>query len=242
MPLLTQTTSPGTSSRVSSPMVIVTRPSMTAISCSVCSWACRETCLPGSYCTRHSSTWSPPIAWSRTPSTNSNASTPFQVPNPDSGIDAPEGPAAVGAERGDGDLLVVDYALALATRLALLAQRPQHALGRGRHLGDPHADGVVDRGRDRRWLLVVGHLADRLGAERPVHGRVLEDHVLHLRQVRERGRQVGAELLSAVLGRRVVGVRLLEQTEPEAHHRAALDLPLDERGVDRPADVVDLQQ
>src|SRR4051794_2189589 len=178
MPRLTQTTSPGCNSRVSSRMVIVTEPSRMAMSCSVCSWGWRLPCLPGSYCTRQSSTWSPPMACSRTPSTNSNASTPFHVPNPESGIDAPERPAAIGAERGDGDLLVVDHPLALAARLAPLLQRAQHALRRGRHLGHPHADGVVDRRRDRRRLRVVGHLADRLGAERPVHGRVLEDHVL----------------------------------------------------------------
>ena len=55
------------------------------------------------------------------------------------------------------------------------------------------------------------------------------------------GREVGAELLAAVLHRRVVRIRALQQAEPEAHHRAALDLPLDERRVDGPADVVDLE-
>src|SRR3954451_14686094 len=103
------------------------------------------------------------MACSRTPSTNSYASMPFQVPKPESGMDAPERLAAVSADGGDRDVLVVDHALALAARLAPLAQRAQHTLGRGRHLGDPHADGVVDRGRDRGRLRVVGHLADRLG-------------------------------------------------------------------------------
>ena len=56
------------------------------------------------------------------------------------------------------------------------------------------------------------------------------------------GAEVGAELAAAVLDRRVVRVALLEQPEPEAHDRAALDLPLDQRRVDRAADVVDLDQ
>src|SRR6476469_3916067 len=179
MPRLTQTTSPGRSSRVSSPMVMDTEPSMIAISCSVCSWAWRLTCVPGSYGTRQSRTWSPPIACRRTPSTNSNDGTPFHVPKPEpSGIDAPEGLPAVGAQRRDRDLLVVDHPLALAARLALGVERPQHALGRGGHLGHPHADRVVDGCRDGRRLGVVGHLADRLGAERPVDRRVLEDDVV----------------------------------------------------------------
>src|SRR4051812_31884646 len=161
MPRLTQTTSPGPSSRVSSPMVIVTLPSTTAISCSVCSCACRGTCLPGWYCTRHSRTWSPPMACRCTPSTNSNGSTPFQVENP-SGMDPPERLAAVGAQRPDRELLVVDDALALAARLGLRLERAQHALRRDRHLRHPHAHGVMDRRGDRRRLRVVGHLADRL--------------------------------------------------------------------------------
>src|SRR6476469_6022033 len=145
MPRLTQTTSPGRSSRVSSPMVMDTEPSMIAISCSVCSWAWRLTCLPGSYCTRQSRTWSPPMACRRTPSTNSKAGTPFQVRKPArSGIDAPEGLPAVGAQRRHRDLLVVDDALALAARLAPGVQGAQDALGRRWHLGHPHADRVVD--------------------------------------------------------------------------------------------------
>src|SRR3954453_10406467 len=202
MPRLTQTTSPGTSSRVSSPIVMVTEPSTTAMSCSVCSWAWRGTCLPGSYRTRQSRTWSPPTACRRTPSTNSNASTPFQVLNGEpSGMDAPVGLAAVRAQRLDEDLLVEDDPLAVPAGLAVGLERPEHPLGRGRHLGHPHADGVVDGRGDGRRLGVVGHLADGLGPERPVHRRVLEDHVLELGHVLERWREVGAELLAAVLGR-----------------------------------------
>src|SRR5215212_1429902 len=157
-------------------MVIVTEPSRMAISCSVCSWAWRVTCLPGSYCTRQSRTWSPPMACRRTPSTNSKAWMPFQVRKGErSGIDAPEGLPAVGAQRRHRDLLVVDHALALAARLALGVERPQNALGRRGHLGHPHADRVMDRRRDGGRLGVVGHLADGLGAERAVDRRVLED-------------------------------------------------------------------
>src|SRR3954452_4912769 len=118
MPRLTQTTSPGTSSRVSSPIVMVTEPSTTAMSCSVCSWAWRGTCFPGSYRTRQSRTWSPPTACRCTPSTNSNASTPFQLPNGErSAMHTPVGLAAVAADGGDGDLLVEDHALAFPSRL-----------------------------------------------------------------------------------------------------------------------------
>src|SRR4051812_35493840 len=102
------------------------------------------------------------MAWMWTPSTNSYGSTPFHVENPESGMDAPVRLAAVGAERGDRDLLVVDHALALAARLALGVQGAQHTLRRDRHLGHPHADRVVDRRGDRGRLGVVGHLADRL--------------------------------------------------------------------------------
>src|SRR3954464_12857991 len=118
------------------------------------------------------------MAWSRTPSTNSNASTPLQVRKPESGIDAPERLAAVRADRRDRDLLVVDHPLALPPRLALVEQGAQDALGSRRHLRHPYADGVVDRRRDGGRLRVVGHLADRLGAERAVHRRALEDDVL----------------------------------------------------------------
>src|SRR5438874_8516633 len=45
-----------------------------------------------------------------------------------------------------------------------------------------------------------------------------------------------------MLERRVVRVRALEETEPEAHQRASFDLPLDERRVDRTPDVVDLDE
>src|SRR4051812_15512562 len=196
MPRLTQTTSPGPSSRVSSPIIMVTCPSTIAITCSVCSCAWRGTCLPGWYCTRQSSSWSPPMACRCTPSTNSNGSTPFHDPNGDPSVmDAPERLAAVGAQRADRDGLVVDDALALTARLGAGLERAQDALRRHGHLRHPHADRVVDRGGDRRRLRVVGHLADRLGAERPVRRRVLEDRRLDLREVDERRRQVGPELL-----------------------------------------------
>ena len=45
-----------------------------------------------------------------------------------------------------------------------------------------------------------------------------------------------------MVGRRVVRVRLLQQSEAEAHHRPALDLALDEGRVDGPPDVVHLDQ
>src|SRR4051794_8914118 len=106
-----------------------TEPSMIAITCSVCSWAWRGTCLPGWYCTRHSRTWSPPNAVMWTPSTNSNGSTPFQLPKPDSGMHAPVGLAAVGGDRLDRQVLVEDHPLALAARLRLLLERVQDALG-----------------------------------------------------------------------------------------------------------------
>src|SRR3954451_9705536 len=241
-PRLTQTTSPGPSSRVSSPIVIVTVPSTTAMSCSVCSWAWRLTSLPGSYCTRHSRTWSPPMACRRTPSTNSKASRPFQVRNGEgSGIHAPEAGAAVGADLRDGELLVEDHALALAPRLGAGVERAQDALrGRG-HLRHPHAHGVVDRRGDGGRLGVVRHLADGLGPERPFDGRVLEDDVVDGGQGLQRGRQVGPELLAAVLDRRGPGVGVLEQAEAESHHGPAVDLTLDQRRVDRAPDVVHLR-
>src|SRR5439155_8301629 len=58
-----------------------------------------------------------------------------------------------------------------------------------------------------------------------------------LRQTLDPGREVGAEFASPVLRARVVGVALLEHAETETHQRAARDLALDERRVDRPADV-----
>ena len=100
----------------------------------------------------------------------------------------------------------------------------------------------MDRGRDRRRLRVVRHLADRLRAERPVCRRALDDHVVEVRQILRRRGQVGAELAAAMIRSGIVRVRLLEQPEAEAHHRAALDLPLDERRVDRATDVVDLDE
>src|SRR3954453_20796903 len=149
------------------------------ITCSVCSCACHGTCLPGSYRTRQSSTWSPPTAWRWTPSTNSHASRPDQVPNGrGSGIGAEEVLAAVLGDGLQGQVLVEDYPLPLAPRLPLLLERGEHALRRRGHLGHPHADGVVDRIHDRRRLRVVRHLADRLRAERSVCRRVLEDHVV----------------------------------------------------------------
>ena len=54
---------------------------------------------------------------------------------------------------------------------AQLVQPAQHALGRERHLGQPHAAGIVDGVRDRRDRRVGGHLADALGAERTARRR-----------------------------------------------------------------------
>src|SRR3954452_24090017 len=131
LPRLTTTTSPARSVVVSSSIVISTSPSRTSITCSLSSCACHGTCLPGSYCTRQSRTWSPPIACRRTPSVISKASTSFQVRKPDaSGIDAPERLPAVRADAGDRDLLVEDDALALAPRLALGIEGAQDALRR----------------------------------------------------------------------------------------------------------------
>ena len=204
-PRLTTTTSPARSVVVSSSIVISTSPSRMNITCSVSSCLCHGTCLPGAYCTRQRSTCSPPIACRRTPSTNSHESRPFQVRNGrDSGAaqaSTPKNPAPPFArERLDREVLVEDDALAVAASArGLLGERGEHAVGRRRHLGHPDADSVVDRVRDRRRLRVVGHLADRLGAERPVDGRVLDDHVVELRQVLQRRAEVGAELAAAVL-------------------------------------------
>ena len=56
------------------------------------------------------------------------------------------------------------------------------------------------------------------------------------------GSQVGPDLLAPVLGRRVLGIGLLEHSQSEAHHRPALDLTFHEQRVDGPSDVVDLDQ
>src|SRR4051794_16167888 len=156
-PRFTTTTSPGPRVVVSSSIVISTSPSRMNITCSVSSCLCHGTCLPGSYRTRQSKTCSPPIACSRTPSTNSHESRPFHVRNGReaaacSGIDTEVCRAPVRGDGLDRDLLVEDDALAVPARLALLGERGEHAIGRRRHLGDPDADRVVDRVRDRRWL------------------------------------------------------------------------------------------
>src|SRR3954463_4303285 len=243
LPRLTTTTSPARSVVVSSSIVISTSPSRTSITCSLSSCACHGTCLPGSYVTRQSSTWSPPIACRRTPSTNSHESRSFQVRKGEaSGIDVQEAGAAV---RGHGlhrEVLVEEDPLPVALRLALGLDRGEHTLGVRGHLGHPDTDGVVNRVGNRRRLRVVRHLADRLRTERPVLGRVLDDHVVDLREVLHRGPEIRAELAAAKLGRRVVRIALLGQPEPKAHDRAALDLPFDERRVDRAADVIDLDE
>src|SRR5438552_15338204 len=140
-PRLTTTTSPVRSVCVSSSIVISTSPSRISITCSVCSWLCHGTCLPGSYWTRQSSTCSPPTAWSRTPSTNSNDSRPFQVRNgPRPSVIGLEEPlAAVRRDGAHGDLLVEHDPLPVATGLRLRLEGPQHALGRRRHLRHPHS-------------------------------------------------------------------------------------------------------
>ena len=114
--------------------------------------------------------------------------------------------------------------------------------GRDRQLRDPDADRVVDRGRDRRRLRVVRHLADALRAVRSVGGGVLDHDRVDLRHVLHPGSEVGPERAAAVVDLGVVRVAVLEDAEPEAHHRAALDLALDQRRVDRTADVVALLQ
>src|SRR5207248_1036535 len=194
-PRLTTTTSPARSVVVASSTVISTSPSRMNITCSVSSCLCHGTCLPGAYWTRQSSTCSPPIACRRTPSTNSHESRPVQVRNGReaeacSGIDSEVRGAAVRRDGVDRQVLVEDHALAVAARFALLGEGEEDSVGRGRHLRDPHADRVVDRVRDRRRLGVVRHLADRLRAERPVLGRVLEDHVVQLGQVAQSGTEI----------------------------------------------------
>src|SRR6185312_17524534 len=96
------------------------------------------TCFPGSYCTRQSSTCSPPIAWSRTPSTNSQESRPFQVRKGRapvaSGLDTEVPFAAVRRDRGERDLLVVDDPLAVAAGLLPRRKRREDAIRGGRHL------------------------------------------------------------------------------------------------------------
>src|SRR5258708_25126982 len=210
------------------------------ITCSVTSWLCHGTRLPGRYSTWHSSTCSPPIACRWTPSTNSQAWRPCHVRNGDDlDIGGEETGAVVRRERPHRDCVVEDHALAVAPRLALRLDRREHALRRRGHLGHPHAHGVVDRVRDGGRLRVVRHLADRLGAERTVLGRILEDHVVELRQILERRAEIRTELPAAMVDRRIARITVLEQSEPEAHDRAALDLPFDERRIDRTTDVVD---
>ena len=118
-----------------------------------------------------------------------------------------------------------------------LLEGTQHPLGRDRKLGDPDADRVVHGGCDRGRLRIVRHLADALRPVRSVRGGVLDQHRLDLGHVLHAGREVRAELSPAMLGVRVVRVAGLEHAEPESHHRPALDLPLNERRVDRAADV-----
>src|SRR5258708_32009295 len=116
------------------------------ITCSVSSCWCHGTCLPGSYCTRQSSTCSPPIAWRCTPSTNSHESRPLQVRNGlASAIDVEETGAVVRRQRSHRNVFVEDHALSVAPRLRPFLNRSEHALGRRGHLRHPHADGVVDR-------------------------------------------------------------------------------------------------
>ena len=121
-------------------------------------------------------------------------------------------------------------------------ERAQHALGRDRKLGDPDADRVEDRGRDRGGLRVVRHLADALRSVRPVGRGVLDDQRVELREVGHARREVRAELSAAVLDAGVVRVAVLEHSEPEALDRPALDLTLDVRRVDRQPDVVALPE
>ena len=45
-----------------------------------------------------------------------------------------------------------------------------------------------------------------------------------------------------MLGGGVLGIGLLEHAEPQAHHRAALDLAFDEHRIDRAPHVVDLHE
>src|SRR3978361_1210756 len=94
------------------------------ITCSVSSCACHGTCLPGSYLTLQSSTCSPPIAWMRTPSTNSNASRPSRGRGAeDPAIGGEERLAGVRRERLHREVLVEDDALSVPYRLALRLDR-----------------------------------------------------------------------------------------------------------------------
>src|SRR5436190_14203185 len=173
MPRLTTAVSPGRSTAVSEPIVISTSPSVMSITCSVCSWECRLTTVPGSYFTRHISTCSPPIESTSTVGKIRNGSVPFQLRNGEAvrallihELEPVAVPAAAhSGNRSHGVLLVEDDALALAARLAALVERAQDALGRRGALVDPDADRVVNRGADGRRLRVVRHLADRLRAE-----------------------------------------------------------------------------
>src|SRR5262249_49544114 len=96
-------TSPGRSIRVSSPIVTSTSPSTIAITCSVCSCACRATDLPAWYVTRQSSTCSPPIECSATPGNIVCRSRPVQLPNGDSliGEDEPRSFGSLARGRRD---------------------------------------------------------------------------------------------------------------------------------------------
>src|SRR5438874_10609260 len=103
------------------------------ITCSVSSCLCHGTCLPGSYCTRQSSTWSPQIAWRRTPSTNSHESRPFQVRKGRepvvSSLDTEEPLTAVRRDGRKREVIVVDHPLAFAARLLLRREGREHAIG-----------------------------------------------------------------------------------------------------------------
>src|SRR6185312_2635568 len=103
------------------------------MSCSVSSCLCQGTCLPGSYRTRQSSACSPPIAWSRTPSTNSHESRPFHVRKGLVFVRAgvyTEVPLATGRRhRFHGEMLVEHDSLAVDPRLSLLRERGQYPIG-----------------------------------------------------------------------------------------------------------------
>ena len=217
---------------------------MIAISCSVCSCAWRGTCLPGSYCD--------PAQQDLVAADGVQAHAVDELER----LDAVPGAEAASLRHGrpssaspplaltrrDRDLLVVDDPLALAARLR--SGPPGRAARAPAWPASPSPRRRRRRGSPRRSPAAARCWPSRRSpwrrTARPMDGFSRID-VLELGEVLERGRQVGAELLAAVLDRRVVRVGVLEQPEPEAHHRAALDLALDERRVDRPADVVDLE-
>src|SRR6188472_505959 len=243
-PRLTTHTSPVRISCVRSPIVMVTEPSTISITCSVCSWLWRTTVVPGAYVTCPRKTWSPATALSPTPGKSGWGSRPSNVSNGESatrlGRDLEGDPAP--RDGVHGQLGVEHDRLPVARRLGLRLERAEHPLRRDRQLRHPDADGVVHCRRDRGRLRVVRHLPDALRAVRAVRGGVLDDDRVDLRQVLEPGREVRAELTAAVLGGGVVRVAVLEHAEPEALDGTALYLALDERRVDRAADVVDLDQ